>query len=317
MTTQKPNTAQIRKKLDKAFDDQGFTDFCFDYFPEVRDKFCEGMRKDKKMALLLAHCRRNATGFQTLLNSVRREYEDSDFPKQELKPLIDVLSVYILGTTKDGVGSGSDHTHGSGLTHTGPEVSQRMTTWLPVVALLVVGLIVGGFFGYMISGSGEEADSESGVILATAEPATEEAAATEVAVAPTVTRILTETAIPPIPPTNTPIPPTDTPIPPTETPVPTLGPGATRVAEDGMVQVYVPEGEFLMGSVKGDSEASDDELPQHTVYLDAYWIDQTEVTNEMYKACVEADVCRPPEVNRSWTRDSYYDMITQSTTIIP
>jgi formylglycine-generating enzyme required for sulfatase activity len=47
-----------------------------------------------------------------------------------------------------------------------------------------------------------------------------------------------------------------------------------------MVLVYIPAGEFEMGSEEGDS----DESPVHTVYLDAYWMDQTEVTNAMYAA---------------------------------
>ena len=38
---------------------------------------------------------------------------------------------------------------------------------------------------------------------------------------------------------------------------------------DGMVIVYVPAGEFKMGSKKGEP----DEKPVHKVYLDAYWID--------------------------------------------
>jgi formylglycine-generating enzyme required for sulfatase activity len=38
--------------------------------------------------------------------------------------------------------------------------------------------------------------------------------------------------------------------------------------------VYVPEGEFLMGSNTDSAE----ERPAHTVYLDAFWIDRTEVT---------------------------------------
>ena len=49
--------------------------------------------------------------------------------------------------------------------------------------------------------------------------------------------------------------------------------GETRTRDaDGMVMVFVPAGEFLMGSPAG--EGSDDEHPQHTVYLDAYWIDR-------------------------------------------
>ncbi len=47
---------------------------------------------------------------------------------------------------------------------------------------------------------------------------------------------------------------------------------------DSMVMVYVPAGEFQMGS----SDYLSDEEPAHMVYLDAFWIDQTEVTNEMF-----------------------------------
>jgi serine/threonine-protein kinase len=44
--------------------------------------------------------------------------------------------------------------------------------------------------------------------------------------------------------------------------------------------VFVPAGEFLMGSQVGDGDA--DEHPQHTVYLEAFYIDITEVTNAMF-----------------------------------
>jgi eukaryotic-like serine/threonine-protein kinase len=49
-----------------------------------------------------------------------------------------------------------------------------------------------------------------------------------------------------------------------------------------MVMVYVPAGEFLMGSSPADTEANDNEKPQHRVYLDTFWIDRTEVTNAMF-----------------------------------
>jgi formylglycine-generating enzyme required for sulfatase activity len=59
-----------------------------------------------------------------------------------------------------------------------------------------------------------------------------------------------------------------------------------------MTMVYVPAGEFLMGS--GAGEGLDDEHPQHAVYLDAFWIDKTEVTNAQYQKCVEAGACGEP-----------------------
>ena len=75
---------------------------------------------------------------------------------------------------------------------------------------------------------------------------------------------------------------------------------------DGMVLVYVPAGEFRMGSAGSDSQAQDNEKPQHTVYLDAFWMDRTEVTNALYALCVKAGACQPPlSVNYSW-RESYY-----------
>ena len=47
--------------------------------------------------------------------------------------------------------------------------------------------------------------------------------------------------------------------------------------------VAVPAGEFLMGSDKRkDKEADRDELPQHSVYLPAYFMDRTPVTNEQF-----------------------------------
>jgi formylglycine-generating enzyme required for sulfatase activity len=79
------------------------------------------------------------------------------------------------------------------------------------------------------------------------------------------------------------------------------GAGDTLVSEvDGMGMVFVSAGEFEMGSTGGDPRMDEDELPLHTVYLDAYWIDRTEVTNSLFNLCITAGVCTPP------ARSSYY-----------
>jgi formylglycine-generating enzyme required for sulfatase activity/Tol biopolymer transport system component len=49
-----------------------------------------------------------------------------------------------------------------------------------------------------------------------------------------------------------------------------------------------------------------DETPIHLVDLDAFMIDQYEVTNAQYEACVEAGFCSPPAESSSATRSLYY-----------
>jgi formylglycine-generating enzyme required for sulfatase activity len=52
--------------------------------------------------------------------------------------------------------------------------------------------------------------------------------------------------------------------------------------------VYVPAGEFVMGSSPADGE--DNEQPQHIVTLNAFWIDVHEITNAQFAAFLnEAD----------------------------
>jgi formylglycine-generating enzyme required for sulfatase activity len=64
---------------------------------------------------------------------------------------------------------------------------------------------------------------------------------------------------------------------PLATPTPAMG--SIQVSpKDDMVMVFVPAGEFEMGGQYDDPSS----FPVHTVYLDAFWIDQTEVTNEMF-----------------------------------
>jgi len=105
-----------------------------------------------------------------------------------------------------------------------------------------------------------------------------------------------------------------------------LGDTWTRPA-DGMVMVYVPGGEFEMGidadgakyarqlckAYAGEAALAvcqpmsfANERPAHTVALDGFWIDRTEVTNGQYRRCEEAGVCDPPTESSSYTRDSYY-----------
>jgi len=96
--------------------------------------------------------------------------------------------------------------------------------------------------------------------------------------------------------------------------------GSTLVRPaDEMQMVYVPEGEFAMGAdasrglaVCRSIQPSCDPLwfsaeePIHDVYLDAFWIDQTEVTISMYARCVEAGACELPEETSSRSRPNYY-----------
>jgi formylglycine-generating enzyme required for sulfatase activity len=73
-----------------------------------------------------------------------------------------------------------------------------------------------------------------------------------------------------------------------------------------MVQVYVPAGTFLMGSDSSDKDADSDEFPQHEVYLDAFWIDRTEVTNSMFIQCVASGGCADPLTEFPGFSDDYY-----------
>lgn len=135
----------------------------------------------------------------------------------------------------------------------------------------------------------------------------------------------------PIPPTATVVPTATS----TVTPSPSVTPAATELPaghtrvweKDGAVMVYVPAGEFRMGSDTDQANtawdlckayigdlgagacrlaAFGDERPAHVVTLDGFWIDRTEVTNGQYRQCVQARECAPPVESGSFTRDSYY-----------
>lgn len=93
---------------------------------------------------------------------------------------------------------------------------------------------------------------------------------------------------------------------PTPTPELLPTPVETKVRiNDGKVMVYVPAGEFLMGSDVSDLQADEDEKPLHPVYLDAFWIDKTEITNSQYQLCVKAGACAPPQnLGKQFSQDN-------------
>jgi formylglycine-generating enzyme required for sulfatase activity/predicted Ser/Thr protein kinase len=102
---------------------------------------------------------------------------------------------------------------------------------------------------------------------------------------PTATPPPVETATPEIAPGGADVGPADTPAPTVE---PTLMPEPVELEpttfKRGVEMVLVPAGPFVMGRNGGYAN----ERPEHEVYLDAFYIDVTEVTNRDYQACVES-----------------------------
>jgi serine/threonine protein kinase len=112
--------------------------------------------------------------------------------------------------------------------------------------------------------------------------ATSNSPATPTATAALSTSVPASTNTPNIP--NTPIQVTTPTI-----PVPTMTAGARMVSvTDTMTLLYIPAGNFLLGSAESDTLAHEDERSQLSVYLDAYWIDQTEVTVAQFQDFVNA-----------------------------
>ncbi len=70
---------------------------------------------------------------------------------------------------------------------------------------------------------------------------------------------------------------------------------------DHMNQVYIPAGEFTMGA-----NTKFIGYKAHKVYLDAYWIDQLDVTNSMYAVCMKAGKCSHPAHYNHYFDDPKY-----------
>ncbi len=79
-------------------------------------------------------------------------------------------------------------------------------------------------------------------------------------------------------------PPMPTPAPPPKSP--------STITPVGMV--LVPAGDFWMGCAQNDKSCLTHFKPKHQVYLDAFYIDKTEVTVAQYRKCVSTKQCTAP-----------------------
>lgn len=150
------------------------------------------------------------------------------------------------------------------------QIEQRTILGLVALLVLLAGMVIG-------------------VVLAGRTPAEEEeqAAATATLRSQIVAALTAITTVTPSPaPSATPIP----------TPAPLID------ENTGARMIYVPSGIFRMGS----DEAEPDEAPSRIVRLDAYYIDEMEVTNGHYAQCVEAGACQPPGRTGATFHPAYY-----------
>jgi hypothetical protein len=79
--------------------------------------------------------------------------------------------------------------------------------------------------------------------------------------------------------------------------------GQRMLWTDSSTVVYVPGGSPVMGQ---DETEPSDHSPAHTVTLSPFWIYQAEVTNRMYRTCVELGVCSEP-TQSLWYGDPEYE----------
>jgi formylglycine-generating enzyme required for sulfatase activity len=94
------------------------------------------------------------------------------------------------------------------------------------------------------------------------------------------------------------------------------------IDEHGVQMKMIPAGPFYMGGEADlavgecrklcadcdcDRTYFHNEEPIHKVYLDAFYIDLTEVTNAMYAFCMQEGACTAPSERKSNSRDSYFD----------
>jgi formylglycine-generating enzyme required for sulfatase activity len=90
-----------------------------------------------------------------------------------------------------------------------------------------------------------------------------------------------------------------------------IEPPTARLGKDGKRMIFIPSGWFVMGTNESavlekvmsfleEREGCAAETPQHRVYLEAFYIDETPVTYAEYKCFLEAHLDRPAP--RDWDR---------------
>ena len=76
--------------------------------------------------------------------------------------------------------------------------------------------------------------------------------------------------------------------------------GETFIGEDGAEMVFIPAGDFIMGNNNGLFN----EQPEHTVYIDGFYMDIYEVTNALYQDFIVATGHPQPAF---WDDDRFND----------
>jgi formylglycine-generating enzyme required for sulfatase activity len=80
-------------------------------------------------------------------------------------------------------------------------------------------------------------------------------------------------------------------------------PASVEILDRGAKMILIPAGVFIMGN----NDADNTEKPEHSIFLNDFYMDQYEVTNGLYRACVDVGTCPPPLHNYSFTHPNYYN----------
>lgn len=206
----------------------------------------------------------------TLTSETLSKPDRKPMPK---KPFTKILDPSFLSSGTERGELGSALSNEAILRRVGKSSSKNNFRWLGIGGIIFIGLLLFLFGGKYILNN--LPPTETSIL-------TPSKTLMSLTITPTITLM-------PMTSTATSLPPTKTP---NFTSTPNLG--TMMISEkDGMTLLYVPEGEFTMGANNGNPY----EKPAHQVYLNAFWIDKTEVTFEMYGHCIESGDCEDPAVS--------------------